>query len=116
MIMMQIKYIALTVLNSGLMILGQTLWKIGLSKMGGFSLKILLNPLIVSGLFVYGLSTFLWLYILSKLPFSTAYPLNSIAYAFSILVGYLVFKETITAQKIAGTVLILAGVFFIARG
>lgn len=113
---MQTKYIVLTVLNSGFLVLGQTLWKMGLEKMNGYSLKILLNPMIISGLFVYGIATLLWFYILSKLPFSTAYPLNSIAYALSLLVGYFVFNEAITSQKIAGTVLILAGVFFIARG
>ncbi len=113
---MQGKYIFLTILNSGLTVLGQTLWKIGLERMEGYSLKLLLNPLILAGVFVYGVSTILWLYVLSKLPFSTAYPLNSIAYALSLFVGFFIFNENIDLRKILGTVLILAGVFFIARG
>ncbi len=113
---MQGKYILLAILNSGLTVLGQTLWKIGLDKMEGYSLKLLLNPLILGGVFVYGISTVLWLYVLSKLPFSTAYPLNSVAYALSLFVGFFIFKENIDLRKIIGTILILAGVFYIARG
>ncbi|EGD46870.1 protein of unknown function DUF6 transmembrane [Ruminiclostridium papyrosolvens DSM 2782] len=113
---MQGKYILLAILNSGLTVLGQTLWKIGLEKMEGYSLKLLLNPLILAGVFVYGISTVLWLYVLSKLPFSTAYPLNSVAYALSLFVGFWIFKENIDLRKIFGTILILAGVFYIAKG
>ena len=113
---MQGKYILLAILNSGLTVLGQTLWKIGLEKMDGYSLKLLLNPLILAGVFVYGISTVLWLYVLSKLPFSTAYPLNSVAYALSLFVGFWIFKENIDLRKIFGTILILAGVFYIAKG
>lgn len=113
---MKIKYIVLAIINSGLLVFGQTLWKKGIIKVGGYSLKLLLNPMIVSGLFVYGVATLLWFYIISKLPFSTAYPLNSIAYIFSLLIGYVIFNETITGYKIVGTMFILAGVTFIARG
>jgi drug/metabolite transporter (DMT)-like permease len=113
---MQAKYIFLTIVNSGLLILGQTLWKFGLIRTNGFSLKLLLNPLILLGVLVYGLSTLLWFYILSRLPFSTAYPLNSVAYAFSLFVGYFFFREEISLQKIFGTILILAGVFYITKG
>lgn len=113
---MQLRYIFLSILNSVILICGQTLWKIGLIKMNGFSLKLLINPLVLSGMLIYGGSTILWFYILSKIPFSVAYPLNSVAYAFSIFVGYYLFKETISLSKIFGTVLLLSGVFFIARG
>ncbi|WP_024832654.1 EamA family transporter [Ruminiclostridium josui] len=113
---MQGKYILLTILNSVLIVFGQTLWKLGLIKSQEYSLKLLLSPLIIAGVLTYGISTILWLYILSKLPFSTAYPLNSIAYALSLFVGFFIFKEYIDMQKIFGTILILAGVFYIARG
>lgn len=110
------KYIILSILNSIIIILGQTLWKIGLSRMNNFSLKILIEPLVILGMLVYGVSTLLWFYILSKIPFSIAYPLNSIVYVLSMLVGYFLFSETLSLQKILGTLLLLTGVTFIARG
>lgn len=113
---MQYKYILLAILNSGLLVFGQTLWKIGLVKMNGYSLKLLMNPLVLAGLLVYGISTLLWLYILSKLPFSTAYPLNSIAYVLSLFVGFFIFREEMDLRKIFGTMLLLAGVFYITKG
>ncbi|ACL77741.1 EamA family transporter [Ruminiclostridium cellulolyticum] len=113
---MQGKYILLSILNSGLIVFGQTLWKLGLVKTEEYSLRLVLSPLILAGVFVYGISTLLWLYILSELPFSTAYPLNSIAYVLSLFVGFFIFKEHIDLQKIFGTMLILAGVFYMTRG
>lgn len=110
------RYILLSVLNSLIIITGQTLWKMGLAKTNGFSLKILIHPFVISGMLVYGISTLLWFYILSKIPFSIAYPLNSIVYVFSMLAGYFLFKETLSYQKILGTLLLLTGVTFIARG
>lgn len=82
-----LKYLLLSVINSLILITGQTLWKMGLVKMNGFSLKILIHPFVIAGMLVYGISTLLWFYILSKIPFSVAYPLNSIVYVFSMLVG-----------------------------
>lgn len=111
-----LKYIFLSVLNSSITIFGQTLWKLGLIKMNGFSLKLLIHPFVISGMLVYGVSTLLWFYILSKIPFSIAYPLNSIVYVLSMIVGYFLFKEAISLQKIFGTLLLLAGVYFIAKG
>ncbi len=115
-VQMQIRFIILTIINALIMITGQSLWKMGISKVGGLSLKLILEPYVIAGLFCYGVSTILWFYILSKLPFSTAYPLNSITYVLALLVGYFIFKESISAQKMAGTAFILLGVFFIARG
>ncbi len=112
---MNIKYILLTILNSALTISGQVLWKLALLKPGSYSCKLLTNPLIISGVLIYGLSTVLWLYILSKIPFSTAYAFTSIAYAFSLFAGYFLFHESVSLQKIIGTVLILTGVIFFAR-
>ena len=113
---MEIKYILLSLINSALSVFGQVLWKYGLVKAAGSSYRLLYNPLILSGILVYGISTVLWLFILSKLPFSIAYPLNSLAYALSIFAGFYLFKEPLSVQKIMGMLLIMGGVFFIARG
>ncbi len=112
---MELKYILLSLLNSALSVFGQVLWKYGLVKSAGYSYKLLYNPLILSGILVYGVSMVLWLFILSKLPFSVAYPLNSLAYALSILAGFYLFQESLSLQKVVGMLLIMGGVIFIAR-
>lgn len=112
---MQLNYILLSFLNSALTIFGQVLWKLGLMKPSGYSLKLFYNPLILSGVMVYGMSTVLWLFILSKVPFSVAYPLNSFAYVLSVLVGFFIFKESLSIQKLIGILLIIGGVVFITK-
>ncbi len=112
---MHIKYILLTLLNSAITICGQVLWKMAVTKTEGYSYKLLMNPFILLGILTYGLSTVLWLYILSKMPFSIAYALTSTTYAFSLFAGYFIFNEAISVYKIIGTTLILAGVIFFAK-
>ncbi len=112
---MSVKYIFLTILNSAVTIFGQVLWKMAVMRTGGFSYKLLVSPFVLSGIIAYGLSTVLWLYILSKIPFSVAYALTSTTYAFSLFAGYYIFHEAITPLKLLGTVLILAGVIFFAK-
>lgn len=112
---MNIKYILLTILNSTLTISGQVLWKTALLKPNSYSFKLLANPLIISGILVYGLATVLWLYVLSKIPLSVAYAFTSITYAFSLIAGYIFFEEAISPYKIIGTALILTGLIFFAK-
>lgn len=112
---MHIKYILLTLLNSSITISGQVFWKMAVMKNEGYSYKLLLNPFLIWGILAYGLSTILWLYILSKIPFSTAYALTSTTYALSLLAGYFLFNEALSPYKVIGTALILAGVIFFAK-
>jgi len=112
---MPVKYIVLTILNSAITISGQVLWKLAVMKTAGYNYKLLINPLIISGVLAYGLSTALWLFILSKVPFAVAYAMTSTTYLFSLFAGYYIFNEAITLTKVAGVVFILAGVIFLTR-
>ena len=73
------------------------------------------NWYLLSGLFCYGLSLLLWFYVLSKMELSKAYPLVSLGYVFTLILGYCFLNETITVSKVAGIVLIMVGVVFLAR-
>lgn len=98
---------------------GQTMLKLGLNEIGGFSLsfryllltKLLQTPWIIFGLVFYALSMVLWLDVLSKLDFSLAFPLMGLNYVFILLIGRFVFHETIGVARVLGVVLILAGLF-----
>lgn len=67
------------------------------------------------GLFCYGFSLLLWFYVLSRMELSRAYPLVSIGYFFTLLIGYFFLNETITITKLSGIVLIVLGVIFLSK-
>lgn len=66
-------------INILLLLGGQILWKFGAAKMDTWNLvnifNLMISPLIIGGIILYALATIVWLYILSKLPLSVAYPL-----------------------------------------
>jgi len=68
-----------------------------------------------TGFVLYGTSLLMWFYVLSHMELSRAFPLVSIAYVFTLLMGYFFFNEPLTAYKIIGVSLIIAGVFFVSK-
>ena len=108
-----------------LLVSGQTMLKLGLNDIGGVSLfsgnpvqsllGIFGTPWIIVGFVCYGLSSVLWLDVLSKLDFSLAFPMVSLTYVFSQIIGHFLFHETIGPARLLGVVLILAGLFFVVR-
>lgn len=73
------------------------------------------TPFLWGGLLCYGLSLVFWLDVLSKLELSRAYPLVSLGYIASLILGYFFLHESITLSKVIGITLIISGVYFIAR-
>jgi drug/metabolite transporter (DMT)-like permease len=121
-----LKSILLVLSCSFMIVLGQVLWKIAIDEKGGLIDKnltlfhnvtaLLSSPYMLSGILIYFVATVFWMYLLGKFEYSFIYPLFSMTYIISFIFASLVFHESITAYKIIGVVLIMAGVFFIARG
>lgn len=80
-----------------------------------FFLKTLTSPGVVLGLALYGLGALLWLIVLSREDVSFAFPLVSFAYVLAIILSAIFLKEHITPGRIIGSILIMAGIFIIAR-
>src|SRR4030042_2122187 len=86
-----------------LLSIGQTSLKVGLNHVGGFSLadgmssfsNLLTTPWFLIGFVCYGLSSILWMDVLSKLDFSLAFPMVGSVYVFNVLIGRFFFHETI---------------------
>ena len=74
------------------------------------------NIYVLIGIGIYVLSTVLWLWVLSGVPLSFAYPCISVSYIIIIVAGKWVFRERIDGWKIAAIVLILAGVVALGLG
>ena len=94
---------------------GQLLFKLGASQ-GAASLNIsgafelLTRPLIFSALVLYGLSTLLWTYLLTKIPLTTAYPFAALAFVFVPLGARYFLGESLSLRYLLGMSMILLGV------
>jgi len=78
-------------------------------------LAIISSPLVWLGLTAYGLGAVLWLFVLSKMDLSAAYPFVGIGLIATSLVGWLVLGEHLTVGRFVGTVLIAFGAVLVAR-
>jgi multidrug transporter EmrE-like cation transporter len=74
------------------------------------------NYWVLGGLVLYFSSAVVWLLVLAKVDVSMAYPFVGVGFIFTMILAYFLIGESLTLSKVLGTVLITAGVFFIARG
>lgn len=88
----------------------------GMTELGRGALRIILDPWVFSGLCCYAISIVLWMYVLSKVQVSFAYPFLSAGYVIVVAAAYLFFREPVSVMKITGIALICAGVVLVARG
>jgi multidrug transporter EmrE-like cation transporter len=73
------------------------------------------NRFVILGFLCYAVSAASWLIILSRVDLSLAYPLISIGYILIVVLSKYLFDEPVTGMRIAGTLLVCAGVFFLLR-
>ncbi|MGZ9586205.1 EamA family transporter [Paenibacillus marinisediminis] len=74
-----------------------------------------MNLYVVSGFLLYGISAVVWIFAISKLPLSIAYPMVGLSYVLVMILSYFIFNEPITIIKVIGMVLITSGVIVIAK-
>jgi multidrug transporter EmrE-like cation transporter len=106
-------------------VLGQTCLKLGLTQAGGnassdtlFSLiaLILRSPLVLAGLFLYGLGAIAWIAVLRRMDLSYAYPFLALNFVLIALVSQVVLGETIPMIRWLGIAAICVGILLIANG
>nr|ABH03000.1 SpaO [Spirochaeta aurantia] len=74
------------------------------------------NPFLWAGFVSYGLSIALWLAVLSRVEVSKAYPFLSVGYIVTLFLGYFLFSESLTWEKVLGVAVILVGILLISKG
>lgn len=74
----------------------------------------LLQPLVLGGFLLYGLSAVVWLSVLARWEVSKAYPLVGLGFALSVVIGLLA-GEQVGALRWLGVALICAGVVCVSR-
>jgi uncharacterized membrane protein len=115
------KAIFLSLLCSLMLASGQVFWKLSLGKQeltADFRaiLTILVRPMFLAGIALYGLATVLWIYLLSKHELSYIYPMIAFAYVFGVILSVLVLKENLSLMRSLGILLVVAGVAVIGIG
>jgi drug/metabolite transporter (DMT)-like permease len=105
-------------------VIGQVFIKKGLTSLGsldfsaaliGSFAKMFLTPFIILGLCLYCLGVFFWLYALSKVDLSFAYPFVSLSYVLVVLFSLFALGESISYIRWIGVFVICLGVFLISR-
>lgn len=82
----------------------------------GYIVNLLLNPWVMSGIvatFIAGVS---WMLAMTKFEISYAYPFVSLNYVLILAAGLLLFQESISIAKLAGSALIIIGIVILAKG
>lgn len=77
--------------------------------------KLLINFHIISGLSCYAISILLWIYALSKVDVSVAYPMISIGFILNTIAAWYLFNEPLGFLKLIGIFFIILGVILISK-
>ncbi len=84
------------------------------AQISGTYMHALTSPLVWLGLMLYGANAMIWLWVLSRLDVSVAYPLVSLGFVVTLVMGVLWLGEPFSWMRVAGCALIVAGVSLLA--
>jgi multidrug transporter EmrE-like cation transporter len=80
-----------------------------------FLLGVAQAPGVWLGLMIYGASVALWLWVLSRIDLSVAYPFVGLSFLITMGLGATMLHESVTPVRLAGTLLIAVGCVLVAR-
>lgn len=97
---------------------GQFLFRLGMLHYGKVTVSgiwrqlfhIILTPAIFFGFVCFGVSSVLWLVVISRWQLSFAYPMVALGYVLVITYGSVFLQEALTLPKIIGSIFILLGI------
>lgn len=73
------------------------------------------NPLVLIGLAMYVAGAAVWLVVLSRMEVSLAYPFVGLGFVVTMVLGWQIHGDNLSASRLAGTLLIAGGVAMLAR-
>jgi drug/metabolite transporter (DMT)-like permease len=77
--------------------------------------SILLTPSILIGFILFGISSLLWLSVISKNQLSYAYPMVGLGYVIILILSRVFLNEAINSWRIIGVACIVGGVILISK-
>ena len=75
----------------------------------------LIDPYILSSFAAAFLASITWIAALTKFQLSYAYPFMSLSFVLVMIISYLLLNEPLTVNKVAGILLIAAGLFIASK-
>jgi len=105
-------------------VIGQLFVKKGLNLLGNLDFskgviivfsKMVVSPYVLLGFGIYFLAVFFWLYALTKVDLSFAYPFLALSYVLVILLSWLFLGENISYLRLVGVLVICFGVFIVSK-
>lgn len=107
-----------------LAVTGQVLVKQGMNALGAVQFsagllsaygRIFTSPLVLAGTVSYTLSILFWIYALSRVDLSFAYPFLALSYVLVIIASWLLLGERIPPLRWIGLAVICAGILIVSR-
>jgi drug/metabolite transporter (DMT)-like permease len=89
---------------------------VDLTKKVIFLTGLLFDPWVLTGLLGALLAGLAWMAAMTRLELSFAYPFISLSFVLVFVFSALLFHESVTAPKVLGMLLIIAGIIVIGRG
>ncbi|MDM0107895.1 EamA family transporter [Variovorax sp. J22R24] len=86
-----------------------------MSSIGAAAWSAATQPWIALGLVCYFVSAGLWVVALTRVDVTVAYPMLSLGYVIAAIFAWQIFGEQLTAARLVGIFIILAGVVVLAR-
>ncbi|WP_041537664.1 EamA family transporter [Carboxydothermus hydrogenoformans] len=117
------KYILLLLAITFINVIGQFFIKKGVSgqelslaSLAGikYFLTLFLQPYIIFGFLFYAVSSILWMFVLSKVDLSLAYPMLSFGYVLVLVISKFFLHEAVSLQRWIGVFLICGGMILLA--
>ncbi len=68
------------------------------------------SPAVIMGMACFGLSAVVWLFVLAKIPLSTAYPFIGVGIIITVIGGRFLFAEPVSLLKLFGIALVIVGI------
>jgi drug/metabolite transporter (DMT)-like permease len=106
-------------------VVGQLMFKHATNSMGEmpatleegamFLVKAMLNIYIVGGFFLAFVASLSWIFAVSRLELSFAYPFTSLNFVFVMIFSAIIFQEQINLTRVLGILAICFGVYLISR-
>ena len=103
---------------------GQVAFKKGMSVVGGIHIqynanwiftfiKLCFTPFVLVGIFLYTVSTVLWLVALSRCALNFAYPFTAVTFVLVIVFSTLMLHEPLPTMRILGMAVIICGILIV---
>ncbi|HWZ70067.1 MAG TPA: EamA family transporter [Casimicrobiaceae bacterium] len=117
---MSTRWLLLTLLCVLLIAAGQMLFKVAAAqwRIDGWSwvtVRGFLSPALVLALFLYGLTTILWVLILRAVPLSAAFPIYALVFVLVPVAAHFLLGEPWSWNTLVGGAIIMLGVMIAVR-